>query len=68
MTKELVVNMVLSALAAGVGAAFAILEATPAPTTKAAAYAALIGAGYGFVRGVVGYIKQRYSTPFAVDR
>ena len=67
MTKELALNVILAALAAGVGAAAAMLEATPVPTTKAAAYAALIGAAYGFVRGFVGYLKQRFSKPFQVD-
>lgn len=68
VTKELVLNTLLAALAAGVGAFVYALEVTPAPTTKAAAYAALVGAGYAAVRAFVGVIAAKVNRPISVDK
>lgn len=67
MSKELLQNVLLAALAAGVGAAELAFEVIPIPRDGKGLAVALVAVGYAFVRGVVGYFALKAKKPLTVD-
>lgn len=67
-TKELLQNVILAAVAAGVAAVEVQFEVIPLPVNGKALEAAVVAVGYAFIRGVVGYFATKANRPLTVDR